>query len=127
MRSSTRVLLLTGLLSSCAVAPDRPATSSEGCAQAALERYLPRELPDKQAHCIAGALISRYCSPAEARLAGFGKELRDALGDGDVEWADFRATLAGVHCAATDPDMATLVACCENAAPQGTASGDHAP
>jgi hypothetical protein len=123
MRSSTRVLLLAGLLSSCAAAPDRPATSSGGCAQAALDEHLPRGLPDKQAHCMAGALISRYCSPAEARLAGIGKELRDAFGNGDVEWADFRATLAGVHCAAMDADMASVVACCENAAPRGTPSG----
>lgn len=123
MRLSTRVLLLAGFLSSCAAAPDRPAMSSGGCAQAALDQHLPPGLPDKQAHCIAGALISRYCSPAEARLAGFGKELRDAFGGGDVEWADIRATLAGVHCAVQDADMASVVACCQNNAPQGMSRG----
>ena len=61
---------------------------------------------------MAGALIAHYCSPTEARMAGFGKEIRDAFTGGDVEWADLEATLAGVRCAPGAGDVTTIEACC---------------
>ena len=113
-------------VASCAVAPDRPATPTVDCAEAALERDLHAELRDKQAHCAAGGLIARYCSPAEARLAGLAKELRDVFSAGDPSWADWQATRAGVRCAASSSDVATILACCENAVP-GEKPGRAAP
>ena len=77
-----------------------------------LEQQLPPELPDKIAHCLAGGLIARYCSPVEARLAGIAKEMRDLLGDGDTEWADWAATRAGVACAGETGEPAAIKACC---------------
>jgi len=85
-----------------------------GCAQAVIDRNLPSGLPDKEAHCIAGGLIARFCSPTEARLAGVGKELRDLFGHGDPDLEDLRATLAGVRCAGS-ADPAAIVACCRDA------------
>jgi len=93
------VVATAACLAGCASVPDRLAESSVGCAQAALDRYLPPDRPDKEQHCIAGGLIARFCSPTEARLAGFGKELRDLFGHGDPSIADLRATLTGVRCA----------------------------
>src|SRR4026208_2477272 len=79
----------------CASAPDRPARSSVGCAEAPVDQLLPSGLSDKRAHCIAGGLIARFCSPTEARLAGLGKEVRDAFGPGDADWAGSQAARAG--------------------------------
>jgi hypothetical protein len=93
--------------------PDRPAPSSAGCARAAIDQHLPSNLPDKLAHCIAGGLVARYCSPTEARLAGLAKELRDMFGHGDAEWSDWTATRAGVRCAGDGADPGAIVACCE--------------
>ncbi len=62
---------------------------------------------------MAGALIAYYCSPPEARMAAFGKEIRDAFTGGDVEWADVEAALAGVRCAPSAAgDVTTIEACC---------------
>ena len=115
MQSRIGVLLIVGLAAACASAPDRPAVSSAGCARATLAGQLPRGLADKRAHCVAGGLIARFCSPAEARLAGLAKEIRDAFGPGDADWSDWRATGAGVRCAASGADVASIVACCESA------------
>jgi len=88
---------------------------------------MPAGLTDKRAHCVAGGLIARFCSPAEARLAGVGKELRDAFGAGDASWSDWRATRTGVACAASVADVASIIACCENAQPRKNTGGDPAP
>ena len=113
-------------LASCASAPDRSARSSVGCAEATLDQYLPSGLSDKRAHCIAGGLIARFCSPTEARLAGLGKEMRDAFGSGDADWSDWQATRAGVRCAPSAAKVASIVACCENAQPGKNKDGDPA-
>ncbi len=76
---------------------------------------------------MAGGLIARFCSPAEARLAGLGKELRDAFGHGDASWSDWRATRMGVHCAKSAGDVAAIAACCENAIPPDNANEGSAP
>ena len=80
--------------------------------EAVLREKLPSDLPDKRAHCLAGGLISRYCSITEAYLAGAGKEVRDLLGHGDVEWQDWRADRAGIECARHATDDAALAECC---------------
>jgi hypothetical protein len=77
-----------------------------------VERHLPAEPTDKLEHCVAGALIARYCSASEARLAGVAKEIRDAFAAGDVEWADVQATFAGVRCASSASDTAAIETCC---------------
>ena len=114
-------------LAGCASAPDRPARSSVGCAQAALDQHLPSGLSDKRAHCIAGGLIARFCSPTEARFAGLDKEMRDVFGPGDADWSDWQATRAGVRCAASATNVASIVACCENEPSSKNNDGDPAP
>jgi hypothetical protein len=116
--SATRIaaaFLLTILMAGCASVrdrPPRPAHSSYGCMRAVLEEKLPANLPDKRAHCLAGGLIARYCSMGEAYLAGAGKEFRDLLNAGDVEWGDWRADRAGIDCARNAADDAALASCC---------------
>jgi hypothetical protein len=127
MQTRTTVLLVAALLASCASVPDRPAASSAACIRATLDQHMPAGLTDKRAHCMAGGLIARFCSPAEARLAGVGKELRDAFGAGDASWADWRATRTGVACATAGADVASIIACCENVSPSKNADGDPAP
>jgi hypothetical protein len=80
--------------------------------QAVLREKLPSGLADKRAHCLAGGLISRYCSITEAYLAGAGKEVRDLLGQGDPEWADWRADRVGIECARGSADDESLAECC---------------
>lgn len=81
--------------------------------KAVVQDKLPAGLPDRRAHCLAAGLIARYCSRSEAYLAGAGKELRDLLGAGDAEWADWRADRVGIQCARQASDDAALAACCE--------------
>jgi hypothetical protein len=92
--------------------PPRAALSSYECMQTVLKEKLPPDLPDKRAHCLAGGLISRYCSITEAYLAAAGKEVRDLLSQGDAEWQDWRADRAGIGCAQQAQDDAAVVACC---------------
>jgi hypothetical protein len=102
-------------LTACAGVANRPpraARSSYECMQAVLKEKLPPDLPDKRAHCLAGGLISRYCSITEAYLAAAGKEVRDLLSQGDAEWRDWRADRAGIGCARGAQDDAAVVACC---------------
>jgi hypothetical protein len=102
-------------LTACASIANRPprlSQSSYGCMQAVLREKLPPDLPDKRAHCLAGGLISRYCSVTEAYLAGAGKEVRDLLGHGDAEWGDWRADRVGIQCARESADDAFLAQCC---------------
>ena len=103
-------------LSACAATATRPQSSTLGCAQAVVDQHVPSGINDKQAHCVAAALIARYCSPAEATLVAMGKEIRDLFGDGDAEWADWRADRAGIRCAAVSPSDAAVSACCASAA-----------
>jgi hypothetical protein len=110
------VLLLMANLTACASIANRPprlAQSSYGCMQAVLQEKLPANLPDKRAHCIAGGLISRYCSITEAYLAGAGKEVRDLLSRGDsAQWKDWQADRVGIECAREGQDDAAVAACC---------------
>ena len=80
---------------------------------AVLREKVPSKLPDKQAHCLASGLIARYCSLAEAYLAGVGKEMRDLLGPGDAEWSDWLADRRGIDCARHATDDVSLSRCCE--------------
>jgi len=73
---------------------------------------------------LAVHLIARFCSPTEARLAGLGKEVRDAFGPGDADWSDWQATRAGVRCAAAAADVTSIITCCENAQPGTYKDGD---
>jgi hypothetical protein len=93
--------------------PKRPAPSSYGCMQTVMRDKLARGLSDKQAHCRAAGLIARYCSGPEAYMAGAGKELKDLLGGGDAEWADWRADRAGIACARHASTDIELLRCCE--------------
>lgn len=102
-------------LTACATIANRPvrlAHSSYGCMQAVVHDKLPSDLPDKRAHCLAGGLISRYCSVTEAYLAGAGKEVRDLLGTGDAEWRDWRADRVGIECARESTDDSAVAQCC---------------
>lgn len=102
-------------LTACATIENRPARlarSSYGCMQAVLHEKVPADLPDKRAHCLAGGLILRYCSVTEAYLASVGKEVRDMLGHGDAEWADWRADRVGMECARHVGDDFALAQCC---------------
>jgi hypothetical protein len=108
--------LLISAVTACGTIPQRPTRlepSSYGCMTAVLRQRLPANLPDKRAHCLASGLIARYCSLPEAYLAGIGKEVRDLLGGGDAEWADWRADRVGIACSHRAADDDGLVACCE--------------
>ncbi|HWK50999.1 MAG TPA: hypothetical protein VNR40_13995 [Steroidobacter sp.] len=103
-------------LAACASVPNRPpraAKSSYGCMQTVVKERVPANLPDKRQHCLAGGLIARYCSGTEAYMAGAGKELKDLLGGGDPEWADWRADRVGIACARSASDDDELARCCE--------------
>lgn len=106
------VTIALACLTGCASTAPRPATSSYGCMQKVIEEKLPTGLPDERAHCMAGALIARYCSRGEAYLAGAGKELRDLFGPGDADWRDWRADRAGIACAKDTTDDADIANCC---------------
>jgi hypothetical protein len=111
------VLGIVMLASGCTSIPSRPpraAGSSYGCMQAAIDNRLPAAAPDKKLHCLAAGLIARYCSPTEARIAGAGKEFRDAFTAGDTaEWGDWKADLKGIGCAEHASSDDELFACCE--------------
>ena len=81
--------------------------------EAVIKEKLPANLPDKRAHCLAGGLISRYCSITEAYLAGAGKEMRDLWSKGDTaEWQDWTADRVGIQCARESTDDAATAQCC---------------
>jgi hypothetical protein len=101
-------------LAGCASGPQRPATSSVGCAQAVVAR-LPPGLTDAELHCVASAGIARQCSPLEAWLAGWGKEARDALGGGDASREDLDANRIGRRCAPGPGGPDALIECCRQA------------
>jgi hypothetical protein len=114
-RRASHVIPIVILLTGCAAVPDRPARSTVGCAEAVVAQHVPTGIPDKLAHCLAGGLIARYCSAAEAEMAAVGKEVRDAFTGGDVEWADWRAAHSGVRCAHGGADASAISSCCSDA------------
>jgi hypothetical protein len=118
MSSSSRFALTLAIviLAGCVTVPNqpaRPAKSSYGCMKSVVQERVPTGLPDKRTHCLAAGLIARYCSGAEAYMAGAGKELRDLFGAGDLEWSDWRADRTGIDCARRASDDAALATCCE--------------
>lgn len=104
------VLLALGL-AGCASTPERPASSTLGCAQAVVAT-LPAGLTDPEKHCLASAGIALHCSPFEAWLAGWGKEARDALSDGDASREDLQANRLGRQCAEKPADAGEMLECC---------------
>ncbi len=80
--------------------------------RATVAEKVPTDLGDKHRHCLAAGMIARHCSPSEAKLASWGKELGDALGGGDADRRDLDADYAGIECAATSSGDEALRACC---------------
>lgn len=80
--------------------------------RATVAAKVPPESNDKHRHCLAAGMIARYCSPAEAKLAAWGKEFDDALGAGDADRRDLEADYTGIGCARAASDDATLQQCC---------------
>lgn len=81
---------------------------------AVVRDHIPSTLPDKRAHCLASGLIARHCSVGEAYMAGAGKEIRDLLGHGDAEWADWQADRRGIACARRALSDEQVAACCDS-------------
>lgn len=106
------VCVVAMLCAGCAPVATRPEPSTLGCATAIVRERIPAGLVDKQQHCLAAGLIARHCSRTEAWLAAAGKEIRDLLGPGDAEWADWRADREGLRCAASGATDAQIMACC---------------
>jgi hypothetical protein len=103
--------LLALCAAGCSSAPERPAASFRGCAEAVVAA-LPAGLTDAEQHCLASAGIAQRCSRFEAWAAGWGKEIRDALGEGDASIADLAADRRGRRCAAPRRGAEELLACC---------------
>ncbi len=82
------------------------------CMQGVVRERIAADLPDKTQHCRAAGLIARYCGLGSARIASYGKEVRDAFGRGDASAGDLRADRAGMACARRSADDAAVVACC---------------
>jgi hypothetical protein len=104
-------VLVASSLVGCASAPERPASSTLGCAKAVVAT-LPTGLTDPEKHCLGSAGIALQCSPFEAWLAGWGKEARDALGDGDAAREDLEANRLGRQCAEKPGDAGGMLECC---------------
>ena len=115
---ATRIGIWAGCLllsvAGCASAPERPAPSTVGCAEAVVAA-LPAGLTDAEKHCVASAGITQRCSLFEAWLVGWGKEIEDAFGNGDASWADLAADRAGRRCASTRNGSDALLECCRTA------------
>jgi len=110
-RASVAAVLLALANAGCAGNPERPATPSLECARAVVAR-LPPGLSDPDKHCLASAGIAQQCSPFEAWLAGWGKELRDAFDGGDASFADLADDRRGRRCAEQSDDPDALLQCC---------------
>jgi hypothetical protein len=103
------VLLLAAVLSGCAGMPRAPADS---CMQQAVDSLQLEGLPPLRKHCLAAGTIAARCGGSQAVVAGYAKEIADALGPGDASRDDLRANRAGRECAtASDP----LADCCARA------------
>ncbi len=85
--------------------------------RATVAAKVPVDLGDKHRHCLAAGMIARYCSPSEAKLASWGKELDDALGGGDADRRDLDADYAGMTCARAARDDKALRRCCADRYP----------
>ena len=73
MAARTMMAILLALpLCACVSVVDRPSRSTLGCAQAVVRSRVPAGLADKPTHCIAAAMIARYCSSTEATLVSIG-------------------------------------------------------
>jgi len=101
-------------LAGCTSTPERLAVSTVGCAEAVVAA-LPAGLSDPERHCVASAGITLRCSRFEAWLAGWGKEVQDAFGNGDASWDDLVADRAGRRCAAALGESEELIDCCRQA------------
>jgi hypothetical protein len=111
---ATAAAALVGLAlasAGCAENPERPASSSLECARAVVAA-LPPGLSDPEKHCLASAGIARRCSPFEAWLAGWGKELQDAFDGGDASTADLEDDHRGRDCAQRSDDPDAWLQCC---------------
>ncbi len=86
--------------------------------RAAVATKVPAQFGDLLKHCLAAGMIARYCSPAEAKLASWGKEMDDALGRGDADRRDLEADYAGIACARETGDDAGLLRCCTASYPE---------
>ena len=104
-------MLFVATLAGCTGAPGRPEPLTLGCAQAVVAA-LPAGLTDPEKHCLASAGIARRCSPFEAWLAGWGKEMQDALGGGDAAREDLVANRLGRRCASQPADADEMLLCC---------------
>jgi hypothetical protein len=105
----------------CATLPDAPprlAATPLACMRATVAAKVPPELGDKHKHCLAAGMIARHCSVSEAKLASWGKELGDALGNGDADRDDLDADYAGIGCARAALDDAALQSCCAGLYPE---------
>lgn len=111
MRAAAAGLLLALALAGCAGNPQRPATSSVGCVRAVVAA-LPPGLSDPEKHCLASAGIAHRCSPFEAWLAGWGKEIQDSFGSGDASFADLADDRRGRDCARRSDDPDAWLQCC---------------
>lgn len=111
MRTATALTILAAALAGCAGNPQRPASSTVGCARVVVSE-LPAGLTDPEKHCLASAGIAQQCSEFEAWLAGWGKELQDAFGDGDASFDDLASDRRGRHCAERSGDPDELLKCC---------------
>lgn len=111
MRAAAIGVLLALAGAGCAGNPERPATSSLECARAVVAA-LPPGLSDPEKHCLASAGIARQCSPFEAWLAGWGKELRDAFDGGDASFSDLDDDRRGRECARRSDDPGVWLKCC---------------
>jgi len=103
-------------------APPRMAASSLGCMRATVAAKVPPEFGDKLKHCLAAGMLARYCSPAEAKLASWGKEFDDALGAGDADRRDLEADYFGIACARAAGDDGALQQCCARRYPEAPSS-----
>jgi hypothetical protein len=124
VRKELEVAVMALALCGCVSVPDRPSRSTLGCAQAIVSTRVPSGLADKPTHCIAAAMIARYCSRTEAALASIGKEVKDLFSAGDAEWADLRADREGLRCAMGPGDDSAVGECCRLATGVPPRSGD---
>ena len=119
LRSAYIAVMATVCVALCACVPlagreQRAANSSFGCMQRVRDDKLPVGINDEMKHCLAAALIARYCSRTEAWMASVGKEIEDVFGPGDAEWADIQADRSGVTCARAASSDEDLRQCCES-------------
>lgn len=72
-------------------------------------------LPGRRRHCLASATIAARCGNVDAVLAGWAKEVADALGPGDASREDLAADAAGRRCAGRSGGAVDLADCCAEA------------